>query len=178
MEILRTIAFYAEDKEMPFLLIGGHALNAYGLSRQTGDVDLLVKYSQKPMWSALFQRLRYIVGQDDDRFARFRPEVLGGWPIDLMFVDDVTFDKLHGESLEMQVGVALVRVVSARHLAILKIHALKYIQEDRYAKDFSDLVYLLRSGKTGLGKQELLELCQRYASVELFDKIMENMHDS
>lgn len=177
MEILRTISFYAEDKEMPFVLIGGHAVNSYGLSRQTGDIDLAVRFSHKAKWGILFERLKYIPSQDDDRFSRYRPEVLGGWPIDLMFLDDITFNKLQAESLEMQVGVATVRVVSARHLAILKMHALKYFQEDRFAKDFGDLVYLLRSGKTKINRQELAELCQRYASGELFEKLKENINE-
>ena len=36
---------------MPFLLIGGHAVSAYGISRQTGDVDLPVQRSRKELWT-------------------------------------------------------------------------------------------------------------------------------
>lgn len=171
MEILRTIALYTEDKQMPFILIGGHAVNAYGIARQTGDIDILVQINQKPKWMIIFQKLRYKIGQNDERFARFSPETLGGWPIDLMFVDDRTFEKMYANSIEMLVGVATTKVVSARHLATLKIHALKYFQEHRYAKDMADLVSLLRSGKTCLTKTDLKELCERYANIELFEKI-------
>ena len=68
--------FYAESHDMPFLVIGGHAVNSYGLDRHTGDLDLLVRLSQKPAWLDLMGRLRYSVGQDSDSFARCRPDTI------------------------------------------------------------------------------------------------------
>lgn len=153
------------------MLIGGHAVNAYGISRQTGDVDLVAQRSVKEQWLALLKRLKYQVSQSDDRFARFRPETLAAWPIDLMFVDDQTFAKLLADSQVTKIGVATVRVVSARHLATLKIHALKHYQEHRHLKDYNDLVALLRLERTGISESELRALCERYASIDLFDKI-------
>ncbi len=90
-----------------------------------------------------------------------------------MFVDDATFAKLSAAAVSAQIGVASgIKVVSARHLANLKIHALKHLQPHRFAKDYQDLVWLLRSGKTELSKQEFLELCRRYASDELYRKAL------
>ena len=162
---------------MPFLVIGGHAVNFYGISRQTGDLDLLVRRSNKAAWFELMSKLAYVAGRNDDRFARFRPESLAAWPIDLMFVDDQTFERLSLQAVETQFGPARARVVSARHLATLKIHALKHFQEHRYARDFSDLVSLLRSGKTGITRDELRELCLRYAAIELFEKLKGEIRD-
>ena len=156
---------------MPFLLIGGHAVNVYGVSRQTGDVDLVVKLASRERWLELFAKLGYEKGQDDDRFARFMPASLTEWPIDLMFVDDPTFAKLQNESIESEIGPAKVRVVSPRHLATLKIHALKHYQEHRFVKDYTDLLALLRSGRTGISEPELKALCERYATPELFDRL-------
>lgn len=171
MEVLRSLSLYVEGKDMPFLLIGGQAANVYGISRQTGDLDLVVKLSSKERWLVLLGKLGYEKGQDDDRFARFMPHSLTEWPIDLMFVDDPTFAKLQKDSIESQLGPAQVRVVSPRHLATLKIHALKYYQEHRFVKDYTDLLALLRSGQTGLSEPELEALCGRYATRELFERI-------
>jgi hypothetical protein len=156
---------------MPFAVIGGQAVNAYGISRQTGDLDLVVRWSDHEAWTALMAKLDYKAGQSDERFARFAPDSLAGWPIDLMYVDDETFSKLHGESSEASFGAVKARVVSARHLAALKIHALGTRQEHRYARDLSDLVGLLRSGKTGLTDSDLREMCVRYADAALYDKV-------
>jgi len=175
MEILRTISLYVEGKNMPFLVIGGHAVNAYGLSRQTGDLDLLVRDDEKRVWIDLMNKLHLRAGQSDDRFARFQPEAFTGWPIDLMFVDRATFAKLFEQSIEVSFGPARARVASARHLVAMKLHALKQDQEHRLAKDFGDIVGLLRSGRTGLTVEELRSLCLRYATVEWFDKLKDQV---
>ncbi len=77
---------------MPFLLIGGHAVNVYGVQRQTGDIDLIVKSSQRKAWEDLFLKIRYQSDQSDSRFIRYRPDTIAAWPIDLMLVDDETSD--------------------------------------------------------------------------------------
>lgn len=171
MEIIRTIALYAEAKKVLFLLIGGHALNFHGLSRQTGDIDLLVKVEDKTWWTELLNRLRYSASQDDNRFARFRSANLGDWPIDLMFVDNSTFEKLHASSSKGGVSIGEVQVVSAEHLVTLKLHALKHYQEHRYAKDYNDLLWLLRTKKARFSETELKELCKKYATVEIYSKL-------
>lgn len=135
---------------MPFMVIGGHAINVFGISRQTGDLDLLVQRSAKPRWLDLMSKLLYDKGQDSDNFARFRPNHIAAWPIDLMFVDDTTFGKLADAAVTTLVGAVSVPVASARHLATLKIHALKHFQEHRFAKDYNDLLGLLRSGQTNI----------------------------
>lgn len=85
MEILRTITIAAEAKNLEMLLIGGHAINFYGLSRQTGDLDLIVKLPQKEEFLEILKMLKYSAEQDDQNFTRFKPAELGQWPIDLMY---------------------------------------------------------------------------------------------
>ncbi|MCB0339838.1 MAG: hypothetical protein KDD53_09550 [Bdellovibrionales bacterium] len=177
MEVLRTIALYVEDKDMPFIVIGGHAINAYGISRQTGDIDLLIQKSQKDKWVELLSRLNYKLGQNDDKFARFRHDQIGAWPIDLMLVDNDTFSKFLTDSSWNTIGVAKVRLVSARHLALLKIHALKHYQEHRYVKDYTDLISLLRTGLTGISDLDLRAFCERYAGLKLYDKIKADLSE-
>jgi hypothetical protein len=160
---------------MPFLLIGGHALNVHGISRQPGDINLVVPRANQGDWLALMQKLRYSVVQVDDRFGRFRPDSIAAWPIDLMLVDDKTFAKLQAASLPTELGAVTIPVVSARHLATLKIHALKHFHEHRFAKDYGDLVALLRSGKTGLSRSEIEMLCERYATRELFERLTKDV---
>ncbi|MCB0320217.1 MAG: hypothetical protein KDD60_04770 [Bdellovibrionales bacterium] len=157
---------------MSFLLIGGHAVNVYGLSRQTGDLDLLIPLTSKGGWLELLGKAGYSKEQDDDRFLRFRSTDLAAWPIDLMLVDDGTFEKLYRDSQEAVLGVATVRVVSARHLVTLKIHALKHYQEHRFLKDYNDILGLLRLDQTNISDEDLRELCVRYADIALFEKIL------
>jgi len=171
MEILRTIQLYTEDKAMPFMVIGGHAVNSYGISRQTGDLDFIVPRTTREKWEVLLAKLQYKAGQNDQTFARFSPDSIAAWPIDLMFVDEGTFEKMYKESSLHSFGQAVARVISARHLVTLKIHALKVFQEHRYAKDFNDVVSLLRNGSAIISDQELHELCLRYAHEELYNRL-------
>ena len=178
MEILRTIALYAEAKQKQFVLIGGHAIQFYGLARQTGDIDLLVCRDEKSWWVETIERLKYQVGQNDDFFALFRPVDLGQWPIDLMFLDQNTFKKIYANATIATVGVAdNVRVISLRHLAALKIHALKRHQPHRHAKDYNDLLFILRDPRTDLGENEVKEMCLKYASVQLYEKLRRDLLD-
>ena len=48
---------------------------------------------------------------------------------------------------------------------------MKHFQEHRFAKDFADVVSLLRSGRTGLSIDDLRALCIRYASLELYERL-------
>lgn len=175
MEILRTIALYAGSNGMPFLVIGGHAVNSYGLDRHTGDLDLLVPRSGKPLWLRLMELLRYSIGQNTDTFARFRPDTIAAWPIDLMFVDDRTFEKMNAASTVAEFGVVQARVAGMPHLIALKIHALKEFQEHRDAKDFSDLLFLIQRSK--ISDAELQRLCTRYASDKLYRRVKGALRD-
>ena len=160
---------------MPFLLIGGHAVNAYGVQRQTGDIDLIVKSSQRKAWEDLFLKIRYQSDQSDSHFIRYRPDTIAAWPIDLMLVDDETFNKLHSESRLTDLGVIAVKIVSPQHLITLKLHALKIYQEHRYAKDYNDVIQLLRHACPQLRNEVLRELCARYADVALYEKLAKDL---
>ena len=171
MEILRLIRVYAEDKGLPFMLIGGQAANYYGISRQTGDIDLLVRSSDKDQWHSFLTRLSYKAGQNSSVFARYRAD-LGTWPIDLMYVDDDTFKKIYDNAKDSDVNVGGVKVISPEHLVMLKLHALKHFQPERFSKDYSDLILLLKTGTAKMTKAELEGLCLKYATSELYEKII------
>jgi hypothetical protein len=175
MEILRTITLYSDTQGMPFLLIGGHAVNAYGAQRHTGDIDLIVKASQRKAWEDLFLKIRYQSDQSDSRFIRYRPDTIAAWPIDLMLIDDETFGKMHAESRLIDLGVVAVKVVSPQHLITLKLHALKIYQEHRYAKDYNDVIHLLRHACPQLRDGALRDLCLRYADVALYEKLVKDL---
>ena len=53
---------------MPFLVIGGHAIDSLGLSCHTGDSDLLVPLRSKGERQALLARLRYTERQSANFF--------------------------------------------------------------------------------------------------------------
>lgn len=175
MEILRTISIFASERKIRFLVIGGHAVNSYGVSRHTGDLDLLVPLTDKSIWLELMEKLRYSVGQSDNRFARFKPVNLDNWPIDFMYVDETTFEGMYAQSQLHDFGNIDARVIHPKHLVLLKLHALKHFQVHRHAKDYSDLISLLKLPDVKFEREELEAACKKYADVELYDKIIKDL---
>lgn len=58
MSLLATIVNEANSKTLPFLVIGGHAVNAHGFSRFTKDVDFLVRRENSREWEGSSNSLR------------------------------------------------------------------------------------------------------------------------
>lgn len=177
MEILRTIIAYSESQNLPFVIIGGHAMSAHGISRQTGDIDLLVPSAHHEQWISLLTKLRYTTFQDDPRFARCKPDTIAAWPIDLMFVDQDTFDKIYSESFIAEFGFTAARVASAIHMITLKIHALKIPQPHRASKDYDDVTKLIVKNKEHISLPTLEGICLKYANQALFDRLKNDLGD-
>lgn len=175
MEILRAIQLYADTQQMRFLVAGGHAVACYGMSRQTGDIDFVVSLSEKEKWLQLLEKLRYTKLQDDNRFSRFKPDQLAAWPIDLMYVDQNTFEKMYAARENRDFGATIAPIVSAKHLAILKLHALKHFQPHRAPKDYGDLLALIKAGAATFEDGELKALCIKYANQALYDRIISDI---
>ena len=156
---------------MRFVVIGGHAINSLGLSRQTGDLDLLVPLGSKAKWQELMSKLRYTERQSDNNFSQFAPSEIAAWPIDLMYTDDSTFEKVFSGAVLRDLGLATVPVAAPRHMVLLKLHAMKQVQEHRFAKDYGDVLFLLRHPECGITRDELRGFCQKYAAEGLFDRL-------
>jgi hypothetical protein len=175
MEILRSINLYTELRNMPFVVIGGHAVNNYGMARNTADLDLVVPLADQGKWLILMEKLKYEAGQSDDRFARFRPKGLDNWPIDLMFVNDETFSRLREDSVTACFGEVEAPIASIEHLILMKLHAMKYFQEHRFAKDYADLIGLIRVGKIEVEGKCFSQWCAKYATEDLYQRILRDL---
>ena len=104
MKILDIVATRAKESGLQFLVIGGHAVNAYGERRQTGDVDLLVREADRSAWLDLVASMGYSLFHQHKAFLQFSPSNLEVWPLDLMLVEDRTLDGLLAESEEVNFG--------------------------------------------------------------------------
>jgi len=171
MEILRYIRDYAAKPGLCFLLIGGHAINTYGVQRGTADVDLLVERSKREQWKDILQRIRYSVYFEHENFIQFKPPELGLWPVDLMLVDDGVFSKLDESAEVVELGGIQVRVPSIKHLIALKLHAMKERFQKGSLKDFDDIVNLLKVGGLDIASNELRELSLKYVSEEQYQQL-------
>src|SRR5258707_10609090 len=98
MELFETVERESRSRNLEFIVIGGLAVNFYGYSRDTADLDLLVCRTARAAWIQLFSKLEYIVAQDAENFVQFGPPKEGEWPVDLMFVREPTITTMMAES--------------------------------------------------------------------------------
>lgn len=171
MRIVATISEKAALAGLPFLIIGGNAVNAYGYPRTTTDVDLFVRDSDRRKWDELIVPLGYRAHQIQRVFHMYNPIPNNLPPVDLMLVDRGTFDKMEINAAEITLGGAKVRVPSLRHLIALKLHALRTYLPHRYERDLGDVLVLMQVNKVDLAAPEYDEIFQRYATPALITEI-------
>src|SRR5438552_15606035 len=84
----------ASERGLPSLLIGANAIVLLGYIRNTVDLDLLVPEQSRLQWLDLLRELGYRVFHGIEAFAQFEPADKTGAPVDLMFVEEATWEKL------------------------------------------------------------------------------------
>ena len=94
----------ASERGLPSLLIGANAIVLLGYIRDTVDLDLLVPEQSRSQWLDLLRELGYRVFHGVEAFAQFEPADKTGAPVDLMFVEEATWEKLIAGAREMDLS--------------------------------------------------------------------------
>lgn len=155
------------------ILIGGFAVNFYKVSRATADVDFLItKEDFDKICDVLFNEgFKQLSKQEN--FAHFQSSGLDSIGVDFMFVDPETFTKIEEEGQRFKIGKNEFIVPALNHLIALKLHSMKFNFKDRLAKDFPDIIGLIRTNNVNVQDDDFKELCLKYGSQEIYDRIME-----
>lgn len=177
MIILEVITQKASKLGLKFLVIGGHAVGAHGYVRHTGDLDLLVQGAKRAQWKELLISCQYIMVHEHPVFMQFKYKEIAGFPVDLMFVEDSTFEGLWKESVEVKIAGISGRVPSVNHLIALKLHALKEGRIHRRDKDKGDIIGLVKAAGIKVSSQEFRQLCEKYGSIELYESIKKEIQE-
>jgi predicted nucleotidyltransferase len=166
-EIQRT----ASERGLRFVLIGGWAVIQHGYTRVTADLDLLVLRSEQERWRELLSTLGYECFNDSEGFQQYKKPGQEAWPLDLMLVNQETFEGLLAAAAPATVQHAIVPLVSLDHLIALKLHVLKQGRLHRFLKDFEDVIQLVRINRLDLQSAPLRALFMRYGTADLYEKI-------
>jgi len=148
-------------------------VNFYKVSRATADVDFLITKEDFNKISAalLSEGFEQISGHEN--FAHFQSSGLGLIGVDFMFVGHETFAKMKEEGQKFKVGKNEFVVPSLNHLIALKLHSMKFNFKDRLAKDFPDIIGLIRTNHLDVRDNRFKELCLKYGSEEIYQRILE-----
>jgi hypothetical protein len=167
---MKTPIEFLSECPVPHVVIGGHAVRAYGYARQTVDFDCMIATESVQALSEFLHKHDYREAGRMASFIRFwhKDRALGD--LDVMPVDTDTFAKVSAGSREIDLGGFCVRVPRIAHLIALKLHAIKS-NPQRELKDGADIVELLRLRPDEVGDDELKEICGRYAPPGYFEKL-------
>lgn len=171
MTALETITTKAREKGLRFLVIGGYAVMAHGFARSTYDLDLLVRSDEQEQWSQLLKEAGASVHSAGKSFIQFQPSEAFPETIDLMLVNDQTFEQLWNESIIPTEAYGQTRFVSLNHLIALKCHAIKHGHAGRVEKDVDDVLELVKINKVDVTAENFRQLILKHGPPELYDKI-------
>ncbi|MCS7064312.1 MAG: nucleotidyl transferase AbiEii/AbiGii toxin family protein [Methylacidiphilales bacterium] len=171
-DTLKDFDTTAKAAGLNFLLIGGHAVNAYGVERTTVDLDFLVLSNDLQKWKSALLSNGWLISYEFPHFIQFKPPDPHGFRVDLMLVDAETFAKLYKDSSEVSYGPCRLRIPSLLHLLALKLHALKNTDRQKIGKDYSDILALIHTHKLDIHSQELQTILKKYAPPIIHQRLL------
>jgi len=166
--LFKHLADTAERENLAVLVIGGHAVNAYGYTRTTLDVDFLMAVDSFAKWRKVFESAGYRWVGQTETFARLDPPVTAppSLPVDVMLVSPGTFDKLYAGRKLLDFGGNLLPVPNPLHLIALKLHAMRNPDRFKKGKDLPDILNLISICQIDTESAELQAILDRYANHE------------
>jgi hypothetical protein len=165
---LTTVARLIDERNLPALMIGGHAVTALGHPRATFDLDLLIPRSSAEEWRKELILLRYRVFAESRGFLQFEPspELLLP-PVDLMLVDDDVFDELDRTRAELE-PIATPGVTA---MIALKLHASRQPGRTRVGQDWSDVMALIAAHQLSLDDPDFAAIVLRHGGEQAVRRI-------
>lgn len=162
-----------------FLLIGGNAVIAYGVPRFTRDVDLVIPERVSREWRNLMEGLNFELFHGTNAFLQFHDRYRIKPRVDLMVVDDGTWEKLSANpyffEFEDQLNIPLAE---PQHIIAMKLKAHNSEHRRNNANDWTDILGLCRlhqlDPETNSAFQELV---LRYGSTEDLAKLISDLDE-
>jgi hypothetical protein len=143
-EEIRTILRAASERGLPSLLIGANAIILLGYLRNTVDLDLLIPEQSRSQWLDLLRELGYRFFHGVSAFAQFEAPNQTGAPVDLMFVEQETWEKLLEGAKEMDLANERVLLPRPEYLVALKLHAAVSPTRTKPEVDWEDIRQIVR----------------------------------
>jgi hypothetical protein len=171
--VFHLISDFTHEQGVSCVLIGGFAINYYRVTRQTADVDFLITKEDFDKIVGLLEKSGYKKALLQENFAQLQSSRLFLLDVDFMFVDKETLTKIMKEGERLRIVGQTFVVPSLHHLIALKLHSIKHNPKIRITKDLPDIINLIRINKVNVNEKKFKELCLKYGSQEIYNKITE-----
>ena len=165
---LTTVSNLIREKELPALMIGGHAVTALGHPRATYDLDLLVPRSSADAWKSELSKLSYRTYSESPNFLQFEAHPgLPMPPVDLMLVDDSVFHALSATKIDSPP----IPTPSVLSMIALKLHAISQPTRENTEQDWSDVIALAKANKLSLDDSDFSAIVLKHGGQSAIDRI-------
>ena len=155
-----------------FLMIGGHAVNHYGYSRATVDVDFMIASHDVSAVREVMKAAGFTNVSESENVVFFgHPE--NPHRVDFLKIDQASMDKLMKSAERIDYCGYRLNVPAVSDLIAMKLFAAAHGSWRREDKDLLDVVNL--ASMCGLEREALRELCDRYANDEVYSKLERRM---
>lgn len=172
-DVLKFLDRISRENNLPYLLVGGNAVNAHYYLRTTYDVDIAVEEKDHSTWELHLREQGYELFFGTSAFSRYR---LKGQqqhiPIDLMILTAETFLKLNTAAVTRPLGTIRVHVPCALHLIAMKLHALRQPHRLENSNDLNDVVSLINKLELDVQSPEFSAILEKHAEPELREQIL------
>jgi len=157
------------ESHLPCLLIGGFAVNYYGYTRNTLDVDFMIAAEQLDAVRSALVKAGFINVTIEENVAFFNaPEC--PFRVDFLRVDAATLARLLDHAQWVDVQGCRVQIPALLDLLAMKIFALAQNTARRSGKDLADIAFLSAIHRLDEDR-DIKPLCDRFGSAAVFDLI-------
>lgn len=171
--VLSVVAGQLPAAGVDCLLIGGFAVNYYGYTRNTLDVDFMIVGEQLDTVREIMKQAGFTNMSIHENVAFFAPPD-STFRADFLRVDSGTMRKLLTNAAHVLVHGHDVKVPALKDLIAMKIFALSRNTARRMGKDLPDIAYL--SVINGLDvARDIRPLCDRFGSDHAYRLIQDQV---
>jgi len=158
-----------------FLMIGGHAVNYYGYSRATIDVDFMITSSDIDAVRSVMKLAGFTNVSQSEHVVFFNhPDI--PYRVDFLQVDEVTLRTLVRGAQRIEYGGQSLLVPCLLDLIAMKLFALKEGSAKREEKDFPDIVHLAVEHRLDT-EVDLKPLCDLFADEPIYLKLAKQIRE-
>jgi len=173
MQTLNTILDIA-SKQLPAagvdcILIGGFAVDYYGYTRNTVDIDFMIFTEQLEKVRDIMTKSGFTNIIIEDTVAFFeKPD--SAFRVDFLRVNKQTQQKLNNNAVDAKIYGYDLKVPALIDLISMKIFALSQNLTRRMAKDLPDISYLILLNDLDL-ESDIRPICDKFGSPEIYELI-------
>lgn len=165
---LNTVSKLIREKQLPALMIGGHAVTALGHPRATYDLDLLIPRTSAQAWRSALSALGFSAYAETPNFIQFEANAsLPLPPVDLMLVDDDVFESLSSAKNNS----SPIPTPAVEAMIALKLHAINQPARENTAQDWADVFALIRANNLSLDDPAFSAIVSKHGGAAATERI-------